>query len=88
MKLSIVPFVAAVFASSAFAQNVDWSAEDTHACAISSWGAIKQVVDANMASSWDFLPPVVKDSVRATGALNNDDTLISNPTSDQIIAIA
>ncbi|KAJ2124173.1 hypothetical protein IW147_001911 [Coemansia sp. RSA 720] len=80
--------VLAACASSVFAQSVDWNSADVQACAQKNWAAIKQQVDVKIAANWQPLPSFIKDAVKQSGALNADNTLVSNPTGAQLIALA
>ncbi|KAJ2546217.1 hypothetical protein IWW35_005103, partial [Coemansia sp. RSA 1878] len=80
--------VLAACASSVFAQSVDWNSADSQACAQKNWAAIKQQVDVTIAENWEFLPSFIKDVVKQSGALNADNTLVSNPTGAQLVVLA
>ncbi|KAJ2481173.1 hypothetical protein IWW56_001949 [Coemansia sp. RSA 2131] len=80
--------VLAACASSVFAQSVDWNSADAQACAQKNWAAIKQQVDVTIAANWQPLPNFIKDAVKQSGALNADNTLVSNPTGAQLIVLA
>ncbi|KAJ2662295.1 hypothetical protein IW148_003023 [Coemansia sp. RSA 1199] len=80
--------VLAACASSVFAQSVDWNSADAQACAQKNWAAIKQQVDVKIAANWQPLPNYIKDAVKQSGVLNADNTLVSNPTGAQLIALA
>ncbi|KAJ2658444.1 hypothetical protein IWW48_004024 [Coemansia sp. RSA 1200] len=90
MKVFNIPVLslATLLAASAVSAAVDWTSAGAQACATQNWSAIKAAVDPNILRDWDFIPDILKSLMEQSGALNADHTLISNPTADQIVAIA
>ncbi|KAJ2492600.1 hypothetical protein IWW37_001355 [Coemansia sp. RSA 2050] len=80
--------VAAIMSAAAIAQAADWNQRATQECARRSWTAIKSSVDPRIQLSWNFMPPPIRMALQQANAVNSDNSLIANPSLEQIALIA
>ncbi|KAJ2030787.1 hypothetical protein H4S03_006899, partial [Coemansia sp. S3946] len=80
--------IVALMSAAAVTQAADWNQRATLECARRSWTAIKASVDGDIQGSWNFLPPPMRMALQQGGAVNADNSLIANPTLEQIALIA
>ncbi|KAJ2342869.1 hypothetical protein GGH91_003385, partial [Coemansia sp. RSA 2671] len=80
--------VAALMSAAAIAQAADWNQRATQECARRSWTAIKSSVDSRIQTMWNFMPPPLRMTLQQAGVMNGDNSLISNPSNEQIALIA
>ncbi|KAJ1726879.1 hypothetical protein LPJ72_006178, partial [Coemansia sp. Benny D160-2] len=87
-NIPVLSLATLLLAASKASAAVDWTSASAQACATANWAAIKAAVDPNIQRDWDFIPDILKTLMEQSGALNADHSLISNPTANQIVAIA
>ncbi|KAJ2879942.1 hypothetical protein H4R27_005022 [Coemansia aciculifera] len=80
--------IVALMSAAAVTQAADWNQRATQECARRSWAAIKTSVDPDIQGSWGFLPPPIRTALQQAGAVNADNSLVANPTLEQIALIA
>ncbi|KAJ2758941.1 hypothetical protein IWQ57_006686, partial [Coemansia nantahalensis] len=92
MKLTALSVaLAAVLAagvSPVAATTIDWNAQKTYTCAIQNWQQIRMAVNPLIQSSWNMLPPPLKQQALDAHVVNPDFSLIVNPSPAQLQIIA
>ncbi|KAJ2863182.1 hypothetical protein GGH94_003767 [Coemansia aciculifera] len=80
--------IVALMSAAAVTQAADWNQRATQECARRSWAAIKTSVDPDIQGYWGILPPPIRTALQQAGAVNADNSLVANPTLEQIALIA